>query len=127
LRAADGKTHVLPNGVIQGSGLTNHTTLGRLRINLVFGISYDSDIDKAKAILAELMVADERVLKEPPAGVAVQQLADSSVSLVALPFVEASDFSAVQADMLERVMREFDAAGIVMPYPTQEVHLVTQG
>jgi small conductance mechanosensitive channel len=123
LNAPDGKTHVVPNGVIQGGGLTNLSTTGVLRVDLSFGISYESDLDKAKAVLTNLLATDGRVLAEPPARVFVGQLADSSVELVAWPFVKAEDYAPVQAELVEQVKREFDAAGINMPYPQQDVHL----
>jgi small-conductance mechanosensitive channel len=74
-------------------------------------------------VLANLLAADERILAEPPARVFVQQLGDSSVELVAWPFVKAEDYAAVQAELVEQVKREFDAVGINMPYPQQDVHL----
>ena len=125
LNSADGKTHVIPNGKIQGGGLANLSTTGILRLNLSFGISYDSDLEKAKRILANLLAADERVLAEPPVRVFVQQLADSYIELVAWPFAKREDVGVLQAELVERVMNEFDAAGIDMPYPRQDVHLYT--
>jgi len=103
--------------------LTNHSTSGKLRLDLSFGISYASDLEKAKAVLNSLLATDERVLAEPPASVFVQQLGDSSVELVARPFVETGDYSLLSAEIVEQVKREFDAAGIVLPNSQQDVHL----
>jgi small conductance mechanosensitive channel len=125
LNSPDGKTHILPNGMIQGGGVANHSTSGKLRLDLGFGVSYDSDLEKAKAVLARLLAADERVLAEPPARVFVGQLGDSSVELVASPFVATGDYATVSAEFVERAKREFDAAGIDMPNPQQDVHLYT--
>jgi small conductance mechanosensitive channel len=123
LIAPDGKTHILPNGKIQGSGLTNFSKTDRLRLNLSFDISYSSDIDQAKAIIKNLLEADERVLPEPAARVFVQQLADSSVQLVAWPFVRIGDYLTFQTYFVEQVKKAFDQAGIVIPFPQQDVHL----
>lgn len=123
LNSPDGKTHIVPNGKIQGGGLANYSTTGKLRLNLSFRISYASDLDRAKEVLTNLLAADERVLAEPPARVFVQQLADSSVELAAWPFVKAEDYAVVQAEMVERVKSEFDIASIVIPYAQQDVHL----
>jgi small conductance mechanosensitive channel len=125
LSAPDGKTHILPNGKIQAGGLTNYSTTGILRLNVSFRISYTSDLEKAKEVLASLMAADERVLDEPPASVFVQLLADSSIELVASSFARTADSASLQADLVERAKREFDAAGIVIPFPQQDVHLFT--
>lgn len=125
LASPDGKTHIVPNGNIQRAGLTNLSTTGTLRLDLSFRVGYGSDLQKAKEVLASLLAADERVLAEPPTNVFVQQLADSSVELVAQPFVKAEDFSSLQGEIVERVKEEFDASGIVVPYPRQDVHLYT--
>jgi small conductance mechanosensitive channel len=97
--------------------------MGRLRLSLTFRIGYGNDIDKAKEVLTNLLAADERVLAELPVHVFVQQLADSSVELVAQPFVKPEDSSSLQGEIVERVKKEFDASGIVIPYPQQDVHL----
>lgn len=103
LKSPDGKTHIVPNGLIQGGGLANYSTSGKLRLSLSFRISYGSDLDKAKAVLTNLLAADERVLAEPPARVFVQQLADSNVELVAWPFVETEDYALLSAEIVEQV------------------------
>jgi len=72
-----------------------------------------------------LLATDERVLAEPPARVFVQQSVDSNLELVAWPFVKAEDYSSLQEEIVERVKKEFDATGIVIPYPQQDVHLYT--
>jgi small conductance mechanosensitive channel len=125
LHSPDGKTHIVPNGVIQGGGMTNLSTRGVLRLDLSFQISYDSDLEKAKEVLANLLASDTRVLAEPRAQVFVQQLADSGVELVAWPFAKVDDFASLQAELVERVRGEFDRAGIIMPHPQQDVHLYT--
>jgi small conductance mechanosensitive channel len=125
LASPDGKTHVLPNALIQGGGLTNYNTTGQLRLNLSFRISQGSDVDKAKEVLTSLLAADERVLPEPPASVFVQGLEEGTIELVAWPFVKVEDYGTIQADVVERVKKEFDTAGIVFPLPQQGVHLFT--
>jgi small conductance mechanosensitive channel len=123
LASPDGKTHIVPNGKIQASGLTNFSTSGRLRLDLNFQVSYDSDLEKAKEILINILAADERVLAEPPAHVFVRQLADSAIDLVVWPFVKIQDFETFQLDFVERVKNAFDAEGITVPFPQQDVHL----
>lgn len=126
LVSADHKTHVLPNAKIQGAGLSNYSKIGTIRVDLTFGVSYESDISKAKQILVALLAEDERVLTEPPAQVFVQRLADSSIDIAAWPFVEIADFFPFQKDITERVKDSFEKAGIIIPYPQQDVHLIRQ-
>lgn len=123
LASPDGKTHIVPNGKIQTAGLTNFSTSGRIRLDLSFQISYDSNVDKAKEILSDMLAADDSVLTEPPAHVFVRHLADSGIELVAWPIVKTQEFETFQLDIVERIKNEFDAKGIIIPFPQQDVHL----
>ena len=123
LSAPDGKTHVVPNAKIQSGGLTNHSTTGRLRLDLRFPISHASDLDRAKKVLADLLAADERVLAEPPARVFVRHLDDNSVELAAWPFARPQDTLALQGDLIEQIKTAFEEQGITIPHPGQDVHL----
>ena len=124
LDSPDNKTHVLPNGKIHGAGLTNYSTKGSVRADLSFRISYESDVDVAKQVLQDLLVGDDRVLKEPFPLVFVRKLDESNVELAAWPFVPTSEYLLFQKDITARVKQSFDEAGIVIPRPQREVHLL---
>ncbi|MCP4359169.1 MAG: mechanosensitive ion channel family protein [Chloroflexi bacterium] len=126
LLSADRKTHILPNGKIQATGLTNLSKVGTLRVDLAFNISYDSNVDQAKEILEKILTEDEDVLQEPAPQVFVQKLNDSGLEIAAWPFVEIANYLAFQTTITERVKKSFDEAGIITPYPQQDVHLVSQ-
>ncbi len=125
LVSGDHKTHVIPSAKIQGDGLTNYSKIGTIRVDLVFGVSYESDISKAKQIILDLLTEDEQVLSEPAPQVFVQKLNDSSVDLAAWPFVNIADFFPFQMTITERVKDKFDEAGIDIPYPHQDVRLIS--
>jgi small conductance mechanosensitive channel len=69
----------------------------------------------------------ESVLAEPPPQVFLQKLADSSMDIAAWPYVRLVDFLSFQADIVQRVKNSFDEAGIIIPFPQQDVHLVKEG
>ena len=71
----------------------------------------------------EIMNADERIFKDPPAAVAVGELADSSVNLNVRPWLDSGDYWAVRADLLEGIKVKFDEVGISIPYPQHDVHM----
>lgn len=125
LLAPDGKTHILPNGKIQGGGLTNYSKTNMLRLNLSFNVR-SRDVEQAKGILKNLLNADERVLAEPAAQVFVQELQDSSVQLAVWPFVRVADELAFKACYIEQAKQAFDQANIVLPIPQQDVNLFTR-
>lgn len=123
LDSPDNKTHILPNSKIMGAGVTNLSTKGAIRVDLAFRVSYQSDIERAKQVLQELLTGDSRVLEQPFPQVFVRKLDESHVELAGWPFIRIVDFRGFQADISERVKHGFEAAGIVIPYPQQEVHL----
>jgi small conductance mechanosensitive channel len=123
LVTADSREITLPNASIQGNNLVNYSRLGRLRGNFNFGVSYSDDLQKAKAIVREVLAADERVLSEPETLVFVKSLDDSSVTITAWPWAKPDDFWALQRDIPERVKLRFDAEGISIPFPQRDVHL----
>jgi small conductance mechanosensitive channel len=119
----DNKEIIVPNGSIYGGNITNFSAKPTRRVDMVVGISYDSDLKKAKEILKEMVAADERILKDPAPTVAVAELADSSVNFVVRPWVASADFWGVKFDFTEAVKLRFDEEGITIPYPQMDVHL----
>ena len=123
LNTGDNKQIVVPNAQIMGSIITNYSANDTRRIDLVIGIGYDDDIDKARDTIRELVDADDRIFKDPACLIAVSELADSSVNFVVRPWVKTSDYSSVKFDLTEAVKKRFDTEGISFPYPQQDVHV----
>ena len=122
----DNKQIIVPNSSIMGGSITNVSAKETRRIDMVFGIGYGDDIDKARAALLDLIEKDERILKDPEPQVAVSELADSSVNFVVRPWVNAADYWAVMFDFTEAVKKRFDADGISIPFPQRDVHVVNE-
>lgn len=122
----DNQQIFVPNSAILGKVITNVNAKATRRIDIVSGISYDDDIDKAKAILKELLAADERILKDPAPQIAVAELADSSVNLVVRPWVKTQDYWAVRFDLIENMKKQFDEADITIPYPQRDLHMYNE-
>jgi small conductance mechanosensitive channel len=123
LKTPDNKTVIVPNAKMTGDNIVNWTAKGTRRVDLVFGIGYGDDIDKAKQIMSEVVAADQRVLKDPAPQVAMVELADSSVNFVVRPWVNAADYWAVHFDITEKIKKAFDANGVTIPFPQRDVHL----
>lgn len=123
LTTPNNETIFIPNLDALSGNITNYSKEDLVRLELLFGIGYEDDLLKAKRILQELMSADERVAAEPAPSVIVGELADSSVNLVARPYVHVADMPAITADMTEQVKLRFDAEGISIPFPQRDVHL----
>ncbi|MFB3124829.1 MAG: mechanosensitive ion channel family protein [Woeseiaceae bacterium] len=124
LKTGDNKQIIVPNAQIMGSIITNYSANDTRRVDLVIGIGYDDDIDKARDTLQALVDADDRILKDPSCLIAVSELADSSVNFVVRPWVKSVDYSAVKFALTEAIKKRFDKEGISFPYPQQDVHLI---
>jgi len=122
LRTADNREVIVPNGGIYTDVITNYSRRETRRVDMVFGISYDDDLRKAKQILMDILTSDERVLSDPEPLVVVAALADSSVNFNVRPWVKTADYWAVYWDVTEQVKLRFDEAGITIPYPQMQVH-----
>lgn len=117
------ETVIVPNGPMSNNSLVNYTASGNRRIDLEVGISYESDIDKAKEILLEVMKSDENVLKSPEPFVGVVSLGDSSVNLAVRPWSTNEKYWDVYFGITEKAKKALDANGISIPFPQRDVHL----
>ena len=123
LNTPDNKTIIVPNSKIMGGNITNFTTKGTRRVDMVFGIGYGDDIDKARRVINEIIDQDERVLKDPAPMTAVSELADSSVNIVVRAWTSADDYWGFYFDTTEAVKKRFDAEDINIPFPQRDVHV----
>jgi len=122
-KTGDNKKIIVPNSQITGGAIINYSAEARRRIDLVIGISYDSDLRQAKQILEEILSADSRILKDPAPVVAVSALADSAVQLIVRPWVEAENYWPVYWATLEKIKLAFDEQGIEIPFPQMSLHM----
>jgi small-conductance mechanosensitive channel len=128
LRDLDGTVHTVPNGQITVA--SNMTRLWS-RVNLDVGVAFDSDIDRATALIdrvGEELQADEEWgprLLEAPAVVRVDAVAGSVVTLKVLGQVRAAEQWAVAGELRKRILAAFAREGIDMPLPHQVI--VTRG
>ena len=110
-------TVVIPNAVLANSSLVNYTAAGERKADISVGISYSSDLKKAKEVLFNIADKDERIIKAQGINVFVRELADSSVNIGVRFFTRAEDYWQTYWDFLEKAKLEFDKAGIVIPFP----------
>jgi small conductance mechanosensitive channel len=119
----DNKALIIPNKMAWGDIITNYTKQDKRRVDLIFGIGYEDDIQKATDVLIELASAYPQVLQDPKPDVRVAELADSSVNLFCRPWVKTEDYWDVYWGLMRQVKERFDAEGISIPYPQRDVHL----
>ena len=123
MHTVDNKEINVPNANIYGSTIVNYSAKPTRRVDLVIGISYDDDLRKARDILQRVIAEEKRVLEKPAVVIAVSELADSSVNFVVRPWVKAADYWDVKWSLTEQIKLSFDAEGICIPYPQQDVYM----
>lgn len=123
LRTPDNKVVYLPNGSLSSGTIINYSEKDLRRVDLNFSIAYESDFDKAKAIISDLCEKHELVLKDPAPFVRVSEHAASSLNIVTRVWVKSADYWTVNFDLVEGVKKAFDEQGIEIPYNKLDVHV----
>ena len=121
LSSMDNQKIIVPNSSIMNGVITNAFANPTRRIDLAIGISYNDDMAKAKEILTAIVTAEPTILAEPAPTVAVAELAESSVNLICRPWVKTEDYWPVRFRLTEEIKRQFDAAGISIPFIQKDV------
>ncbi len=112
LISGNNQTIFVPNGVLSNGTIINYSMQGMRRADLVFSLSYDTNIKTAKEIVMKVMTDHPKVLKNPVPEVAVKLLTDNAIHLAIRPWAKNIDFGIVSSDILENCKEAFDQAGI---------------
>lgn len=123
LKLPDNQRVVIPNNSIWGDVITNITGQSTRRVDMVFGCGYGDDLQKAQSVLESIVKGHDKVLQDPEPVIKVHELADSSVNFVVRPWSNTSDYWDVYWDITRQVKERFDAEGLNIPFPQQEVHM----
>lgn len=123
LKLPDNQRVVIPNNSIWGDVITNITGQSTRRVDMVFGCGYGDDLQKAQEVLEQIVSSHPKVHAEPAPVIKVHELADSSVNFVVRPWTATSDYWDVYWDVTRQVKERFDAAGLSIPFPQQDVHM----
>ena len=126
LSTIDNKIVILANGAVANGTIVNYTKAENRRVDWSFGIAYGDDLQVAKELLNKFIAEDTRILKSPAPFVGLGELGDSSVNLATRAWVNHSDYWDVHFDMNERVYNEFGAAGLSIPFPQMDVHVLKE-
>ncbi len=122
LTHADLSRVMIPNRKIVGEILHNY---GRIRqLNIVVGVAYNTDLNKALALIRGILQGNAKVLKEPAAGLSISVLADSSVNISVNPWVNVPDFGAAGSEINKALVETFRSSGIDIPFPQREIRML---
>ncbi len=121
----DNKSVVIPNGGLANSSITNVTAEDSRRLDFSVGISYGSDLKRAKEILFEAADTHPFALHEEGRmpEVMVLELGESAVILGCRVWVRTENYWKLKFYLTETVKCQFDESGIVIPYRQVNVHI----
>lgn len=114
---------VVPNGALANGNILNMSTIDNRRMDIKVGISYDSDIRRAKEVLLKVLEEDPGVLQEQDKLVFVDELAESSVIMNLRCYSTNELFWETRWRLTEKVKYALDEAGISIPFPQLDVHM----
>lgn len=123
LKTPDNKTIIIPNAKMTEGNITNYSNKGTRRVDLVFGIGYGDDIDRARNLIQDEISKDQRIHPEPAPQIVVAELAESSVNFAVRSWVNSADYWGVYFDLTENIKKRFDAEGITIPFPQRDIHV----
>jgi len=126
LNSPDNVRIIIPNSQATGGNIMNFTVNGTRRVDLVVGVSYGDDLKKTQQVIEGILAEDGRILKDPPATVAVSELGESSVNFVVRPWVKVADYWDVRFDTIRKVKLALDKNGITIPFPQRDIHMKTK-
>ena len=125
LKTGDNKTIIIPNAKISGDNIINYSAEENRRVDMTVGVAYDADLSKVRDVLNDIISKDERILSDPAPQVVVGELAESSVNFIVRIWTKTGDYWGVKCDTTETIKNRFDEAGIGIPFPQRDIHIVS--
>lgn len=126
LKTGDNKKIIIPNSEYSTSSIVNYSGHEERRVDLIIGIGYDDDIDKARKTIEEIVDKNEKIIRKEEKLIAVSNLGESSVDLTVRVWTKTSDYWGVYFETLETIKKTFDKKQISFPYPQRDVHLFSE-
>ncbi len=120
----NGRSIIIPNSELSNKSIINHTKEPVIRLDAVASVAYGTDLDKAKAVLKDVVDNDPLILQQPkPPTIAVKELSSSSVDIALWLWVTVEDYWTVWKRLNENIYKAFYANDISIPFPQMDVHL----
>jgi small conductance mechanosensitive channel len=122
LRTIDGTRIVIPNRHIIGEVVHNYSNLKKLDINV--GVDYATDVEKAVAVVCDLVKSEPRISQTPPPKIGISQFADSAINIYARLWCKQADYWEVMFAVNKAILEAFRKNNINIPFPQRDVHMI---
>ncbi len=123
IRTWDGILVRLPNDKLFNSDITNYSRSVARRFRFKIGISYDSDIEKARQALLKLMEEHPMVLVNPGPQVLVVEYGDSAIILEVRGWAPTQVWFDTYMSILRMAKSALDRPGVKIPFPQLDLHI----
>lgn len=123
LTSPDNKVIFVPNSKMTSDSIVNYNVKETRRVDMIFGIGYKEDINKARQAIVDVIKSNDKILLDPEPKVFVTALADSSVNFVVRPWCKTPDYWEVYFAVTEAIKKKFDDQNIEIPFPQRDVHI----
>jgi len=124
LNTPDNKHVIIPNKAVWGGSIVNYSNYPTRRVDMTTGVGYGDSLDLALKTTMDIVTAHPKVLKDPAPQVVIAEMADSSVNLVIRPWSNTADYWDVFFDLQKSLKEGYDKAGLNIPYPQTDVHII---
>jgi len=125
IRSTDNLIFVIPNNEIMRRDIINYTGSGRdIRVRIPIQVAYDTDADKAKAIIKQVVEGVQGIMQEPAPQVIIRRFDESGVGLQVRVWIsDARRRRAIADEITDKVKVEFDKHGVEIPYPKRDLYI----
>lgn len=123
LNTADNRRITIPNGELANGKITNYSVEPTRRLDLVFGVSYDDDIEKVKEILGRIVAAHPLTIKDPEPTIRVVAYQESAIDFTVKVWCKREDYWNIYYDLQEQVKINFDKENISIPFPQIDINI----
>ncbi len=126
METPDNKAVFIPNGQVSSGALVNYSYNDIRRVDMVFSVSYASDVEAAKAAIQTVLDRHPMALKEPAAVVRVNNYAASAVEIAVRPWCKQADYLDLRFDLNEQVRKAFEACGVIIPHQQLDIRIAKE-
>lgn len=122
LATSDNKVILIPNGALSNGSLINYSAKETRRVDLMFSVGYENDINYVKKILTDIVNKHDLILDDPKKFIGVTAHGASSVDFAVKVWCKTENYWTIHFDLLEQVKMKFDEEGISIPYQQMDLH-----
>jgi len=122
----ENKKVFIPNGIITSGAIVNLSGMGELKVFMTFGVSYEDNIDEARALIQGVVDSCPHILKDKSTDIFVTELGDYSVEFAVRPWCKTDDYWDVYFYMHEYVKKAIEKSTLDIPFPQMDVRLHKQ-